>query len=750
MRPIFFLAALAVVGAVGCGSSDRAPNVEGGGESAKGGKTSRGGSSGADPGGADSGGADPGGATGTDGGNAGAGGDSGGAAGSSSSTPAAPGAPIVTFVSPPSALDPNAAGVITTGEVTVACKATASTKPGSTVDPGSVLIKMSQKASGVTDDAPASTKMTDGARLSTFPLTAVESGEVFFTCTANDRSSPPLLGSADPLKLLIDRGPIVELAAPFLGEAIALNQGLDIAFTVTPSPLSSEDQKADITSVEVKINGRPVTVKEKTPGSGIYDGHVSLTDPNVFPASEQPNGASTLQILATNERGTVTAKSQTFDVDGTAPKITIIQPESTGKVVIVGANTQIVFTVVDENGAGTDPSSIAVKINSLPIFHYDPLQLSRWSHSATNTYSFTLSEADLKDSRAQATVQITASDKVGNTDSGQSLPLYLDFMPPIVNLDPPTVRERYFRSDLIMNDFVCSNAFDPLGDAVNDLEIVGDASYFRSLVWDDANDPGPRLPRYYAGTAKDKVWLYLQDDLTVPLLVDTDGDKGDGDGIPYCDDIDPGSATARKPPLQLKPITPSGTGPLVYASTEAGVLAADDTRYQAAPPVGPEICVLPGWDQSDETFRCNSHSDLVRVIKHEMEVTPPEQVIYGNNPTEGATTGCTGQFWEVRGLVSRTERDGWLCLAGLAYDNVGNRGVSPPLRICYDDPSTATVPDCAKNPVYAGTYNSLWESFIHKKGPSFDPIRARSSATPPSCTKSCKVRPQSIDRIVDL
>ena len=73
------------------------------------------------------------------------------------------------------------------------------------------------------------------------------------------------------------------------------------------------------------------------------------------------------------------------------------------------------------SGAGVSRDSVAVRINSLPTFFYDPLQQARWQHPDDNTYVFNLTETDLSAADAQATIQVTAADNVGNTNSGQSM-----------------------------------------------------------------------------------------------------------------------------------------------------------------------------------------------------------------------------------------------------------------------------------------------------------------------------------------
>jgi hypothetical protein len=85
-----------------------------------------------------------------------------------------------------------------------------------------------------------------------------------------------------------------------------------------------------------------------------------------------------------------------------------------------------------------------------------------------------------------------------------------------------------------------------------------------------------------------------------------------------------------------------------------------------------------------------------RVIKH--TALGAESVVYSVSP-EAGTLECTGKFWELTSVVNRSPPEGWLCLAARASDMVGNVGVSPPLRVCFDNPGTASHPTCANSSV---------------------------------------------------
>jgi hypothetical protein len=307
--------------------------------------------------------------------------------------------------------------------------------------------------------------------------------------------------------------------------------------------------------------------------------------------------------------------------------------------------------------------------------------------------------------------------------------LYLDQKPPTISLDPPTVRDRHAveGTDVV----VCSNAFDPLGKAINDRQIVTNADYYRALVWDETNVAREGLPRYYAGTDQTRVWLYVSNEVgNAELLVDTDNDDNH-----LCDDIVPSTVI---PPIQLKPITPRGYAPWTNVTTETEFFSYDTPPSSGDnPPL--DGCGFSGWNESPSEKLCGKSSDMVRVIQHKLIATKAEPVIYGLEPTSSSTDfDCTGRYLELAGLFTDNngdglfkteEAEGWHCLAVKGIDLVGNRGVSKALRVCYDNPSTSYKPTCAQN--------------VNATNP------ALSAEAPPSCTKSCTEREPIFTKLLD-
>jgi hypothetical protein len=211
----------------------------------------------------------------------------------------------------------------------------------------------------------------------------------------------------------------------------------------------------------------------------------------------------------------------------------------------------------------------------------------------------------------------------------------------------------------------CSRLFDPLGsDSVDDGETVAQLSEIRVRIEDVGNGATStsevELPLALVDPAS--VQLYVLDDEAGALLADTDGD-----GV--CDEINPD-------------ITPA---PVPMTDTEAAVLdlVAIDSRGSShfAPPITPfsgfeigEGCVAPP-DSAVPPDICLTVSAM-RVIETEFPSAP---AIYGIPPL--TPLACMGNAFDS---AATNVSDGWACLAVRAEDNLGNVGISPPIRVCFD------------------------------------------------------------------
>lgn len=604
-------------------------------------------------------------------GSGGGGGTGGGASGGTGGgTGGVPGAPTVKVTSPSAASDPSADTVVVGAQLTVLCTALASTLASATpVDAASVKIAVLDAEAEVVDEFPGAATQNENEYSASFVLTTIPTGPLSARCTAADTSTPPKVGS-DTVTTFVDHGPAITVQTPAADSSYPQTGAVPFVFTVQPVPLAATDPASEVASVGLTVNGVQLT---PTPDPSVTNGYkhaVNFNDTTLFP--QPPSGKVPVVITATNGRAPVAAQSATsytFTLDGTGPVITIKNPKNQD---IIGGQVTLEFSVVDAQ-AGVDSKTVAVELNQAKHLYTPTVQ---WSKTGDD-YKFTFDSANVTGSKVQLTVNVSASDLAGNPSTGASLVLYLDNQPPIVDLNPANVRVR----KLSGTTQLCSESFDPLGTrAADDLESITPFKHFRALVWDQTNFVTGQTVVYYAATDPASVYLYLQPDgPTVPLLVNNDAD-------PECDAINTVGDTL--PFLQLKSITPAGTA--WYKNTDGSVAPV-------VPPTPPTPSCQLG-NEPEPPFLCSTQSDLRMVIRHNM--TSVEPVVYGIGQMTGLE--CTGTGWEIASqLANATQKEGWFCLAASARDKVGNIGISPPIRVCYDDPGTSFVPACANSSVAA-------------------------------------------------
>jgi hypothetical protein len=619
----------------------------------------------------------------TSGGNAGEGGGEGGMPGSGDTTSTGgsnpgtggsgglngAGAPVVHVTSPAAVSDPNDKAVLVADNVDVLCTATqATTKGARPVDEATILLEELDATGAVVETHPGTPTGNDGEYTARFITRKVsDNGVISFACQASDTSNPPLVGF-DQIDTFIDHGPAITPVDPPAGDAnhppfaTAVNMALHVAFKVTEMPIAKGDKGASIGDVGLMVDGKPFDL---TLTNGQYTATVHLDDPKIF--TPTPDGDQKIVLTAQNKRSPTPGANEVdydFIVDGTGPVINIVSPHAGD---VKSGKVQFVFTITDSQ-SGIDPGSVVATINNNDYAYKEGD--SSWSYDApTGTFTFYFDTRQIMNSVAQATLQVVASDKVGNMSSASVL-LQLDNVPPIVDLDPAPMREAR------TSDNTCSLAFDPVGPAAaSDLQTVYDFQVFRALVWEETNHAKGQTSGLAAGADLNSVVLYLQPKVDQGLLQDSDGDG-------YCDQLVTTDADTGKDlhSISLKPIQPQG-------SDWFGPVPSDayDTTIDAEFPM-PNGC-KPGDNTSSPPKLCppTNSSDMTRVISWDVDHTVP--VIFGVEPLTGVS--CTGYGWEINSVVS----EGWICAAATAKDNNGNVGVSAPIRLCYDDGQGAS-PAC--------------------------------------------------------
>lgn len=594
------------------------------------------------------------------------------------------GAPRVRVVSPKAVRAPADGGVIVEEEIDVVCEVLKSTAPdASEIEPSSVTVQLLD-ADGAQLDSVAAAPTSDPdqyeARLIVAKVT--ENGRLSILCGASDRSDPVLNGF-DQIDTFIDHGPQITPITPEDGDALPLGT-VQFRFRVEFDPVAAVDEEAAVDEVWLTVGGVEITDLEEE-DDGEYVATVDLDDRDLF--LSPPSGAIPVTVRATNQRKPEAAErvfSYSVVIDGEGPEVNITSPLAED---VVGAQLQVVFTASD-TFSEVDVNSLVITLSGEDYRYGKDGTWSRDGDTFTAILDATRAAAK---SEIQISVQVSARDTAGN-ESADKVVAYIDTSPAIVDLDPPNVRE------IRENPLACSRSFDPIGTwPPEDLATVNRAVVFRSLVWERANGIEGQPVGHMSGTKEGSVQLYIQWNSDEALLRDTNGDN-------TCDDLREDYRTAL-PMIPLNPLPISG----------AAWFGPDDaTDPRTLPP--PANCPL--LEESDPDTLCAEASDMTRVINHLAYVGsgggPRPSVIFAFGNLQPNTLTCTGI--EVD-LTTQTTEDtdwdeGWLCAAAVSDDDAGNRGVSRPLRLCFDNPAVPGSPDCVND-----------------------------KSDPPSCTDGCRDLP---------
>jgi hypothetical protein len=603
-------------------------------------------------------------------------------------------APVVEITSPADLSDPND-GVVVSGEVVdVLCKVTASEQAGALpVDEASVKVSLLDGMGKTLRQPIAGVRTAERDEYkATFQISDLAAGVVKFRCTAGDQASPARMGS-QTISTFIDRGPIITRVEPTAASAHALKGAVAFEFSVAPDELVDDDSGAAVDDVTLTVDG--VLIKSLAPAPkrpGVYVASVDFNDPKLFPLP--PTGNIAVVIEATNSRqpDAITRKDNyNFILDGEGPTVKIASPADQA---VLRDKLVVTFSVVDKV-SGVDPTSIYVTIKSDFEVQYHDDEPDTWTHEGNN-YTFTIDSSKVPDAISQVNVTVRASDLAGNGPITDSLLVNFDPLPPFVSLDPPNVRVLSTESN---NTLRCSGSFDPVGDdAANDLQPVREFQKIRAFVWDLTPAADSQQVAYYAGVDPAQTYLYIASATNgnVELIVDSNGDD-------LCDRIAPDAATL-KGIIHLDPVPPMGApsySPTVPDPSDTTKQIEDD--YALPPNIKGAPCARLANDHPKLCATRISDMDFVASAENAGQ-SASASVIYA--PAVGPTSGfqCTGSQVDISNIAP----DGWVCVAAVAMDDVGNIGIARPLRLCLDSENTPGTPACAI-----------------------------SSTTPPTCTDGC-------------
>ena len=572
-------------------------------------------------------------------------------------------APRVEILSPERETDPNGAAVITSRTLVMRCQV----KPGDSadsaaVDPNSVSLLMIDPEGNVTDES-AVDALPDDVFQAEFTLSGLDNGALQFVCLASDDSDTPRTTRV-AVDSLLDLGPTLQIDSPIDGDDYALKSPVSIEFLATPAPLTADDPAAELAAVDVTIAGsrKELTAVADAARPGRYALSVDFDDRDLFGA---PPETAEITIRATNQRGDGVTRQERVHIglDATGPQITVQSP--TDREVTRG---EVLLSIDVSDPAGVNDDALTVIIDDK-----DPekrLEITEWDVDGS-VFQQQFDTRHFDATRTQLTLNVRARDAVGNQSSAE-VTIRLDNLPPLVSLDPPPIREWY---DATNDEDWCTEYYDPVGYlAADDLDTVPEAVLIRALVWDQTNGAEGDVARWYAGVKETSVQLFYRPADGTPLLIDsTDDDSTFCDELNYSDFTETIAAAQDPRFFSLDPLTPYGNAQPDHAFTN---------------PEGPCLTAPPlGTEPTDP--RCDT-SEMQRITPQPREAKPAG--IFAFKPTDNTTTTCDGDSI----ALGQNLQPGWVCLVARAEDEIGNVGVSRPLRLCLVDATACLTspPSC--------------------------------------------------------
>ncbi len=537
----------------------------------------------------------------------------------------------------------------------------------STVDFGTVSVYLEGKDHPMTADA----QQEDGF-LATLSMKDVPDGTVVIRVSAQDIEGRK---SYSDRTFIFDSGPRFTIYSP--SESGRYHGGTTLLFAVyDPDGIKPDSVQAVIGNVGISLQ----EVSRSTETAGSYPLMVGYSADIIFDDAmfDPPlSGNQRITVTAENGLGSTATSYADFTVDNDGPVI-LVTSHNPGD--LIGGILNLECQITDP--AGVLPSSVYATIGNNDLEYQIPL--SRDENS--NTYRGTFDTSVLPHTWMWPAIQVFASDVLGN-EASIGFEVGLDNTPPIASLDPPLMR--YAREDTD-GHLQCSWLFDPVGLlAANDVSNVPQVFWLRAQVEDRGNSAPGAAWSPLAKVVQNSVDMYILDDTSAPLVVDTNGD-----GI--CDDINPNLIPTihltgdpqETLKLDMVPVSPTGS--------------AD---FTPDPSVPPGICG-PGDDDDPPDAMCaGTEGDMTVAIFYTVDHNEP--AIYSLPPYDGGDAlTCSGsQFDSMANNIS----EGWACVAVRAVDNVGNVTVSAPLRICIDADQDGSPSECqslADPPACTGTVDT--------------------------------------------
>lgn len=614
-------------------------------------------------------------------------GDSGsGSDGGDSSIGDNPNGPLIEVLSPTETDDPNSEAVLSSATVTVRCEVKRN-PIGERVDPNAIKVTITDSAGGSVSQRASATSTADVFEAQNVSLADIAHGSVRISCEAADLATVAQK-AATVIHSLYDRGPEITLVSPmdegFVPAGVGPGEDVRVQFRVIPKPLADGDTGAKIGAIKASVSGKTIAkIDPSTVEEGAYSFGLDFNDTQFF--SVVPEDIS-VTIEASNGRSpkprTVT-KTIGVGVDAQGPTITVKSPQRSGGLDAVVSGKVDVLLEVKDTLAGVDPNSLEIRIEK-KASDGQPAGKDTYKAMSQGTNYVATFDTGTYPGLASLSITLFARDKVGN-ETQSNLPVDVDSVPPWISLTPPTVREVNIKT----TGNECSGPFDPLGagdissvEMIDDLEIVNTAFRPRVLIWDRALTI-PNVVTRVAMVTPESPRLYIQHNVSVPLLVDTDQDANH-----ECDTINVSSQNTSLAPvtLTLTAVTPSGGAPPAGSWVEGPPMTFQLQTDFASTPDATGYCAKSVATSFPPPQPLAPDTNMTRIIKHTAQ--GGGGVVYVDSPSPTGLRN-TGKDYQ-------SPRNGWACLVAAATDNAGNAAFSPPIRGCFHsgDPSAcmATSP----------------------------------------------------------
>jgi hypothetical protein len=511
-------------------------------------------------------------------------------------------------------------------------------------------------------------------------LAGVKSGTYVLTVSAATSSG---IAAQQQVHIAVDSGPQIIVVSPVPGGHY--KGGIVVLLSANPGAFPPL-QNLKATAGGIAIDLQPTMTSDNQ-----YRGLVDFNS-----ASPPLAGEQIFIVSAENMDGTRTELRFVFVVDNEGPTITNVTPVPG---TVLSPVTRIAAQISDD--AGLDEASIQVIVSDNLSSQYK-LALNKepggiWS-VLFDSHVFPKCRLDNNDlCVVRPTISFRAADLLGN-ETTLDYEVAVDNIPPIADLVPPAIRDR--KLDMGIR---CSRLFDPLsnnttdGDMPDDRCMVPQVFDLRARIEDDGNRAGGLKTVPISAVDPDNTAVYVLDDPTQVLVVDTDGDG-------YCDAINPKLVPTTQPltdsrqvlKVQLSPVPKKGNADFRKDPTIA------------PPQFDPENDCVSGQDDNPPLALCGGNEPTIAI-----SYANKLPAIWSLDPIDDQGY-CFGPQFDT--YANNVHEDGWKCIAVATQDLNGNASTSAPIRVWLDynydgqpgpgtpAPPNASLPAWCKNPpANAGT-----------------------------------------------